>query len=416
MKRAIGLTAGLADSGFAAIANLGAGVFAIHTLSTDNLALYSLFFAGWVTSQLLPAQLSYLPARLAINSSVEIVGPRVQSDLRQGLVPILAAPALVTLAGLPLISSTTPRHYIAVAASVAILTLVAPFQDHIRRCLHTVNKHPAAAICSGVTFAAVAATLTVSFLVSSRSGGADLSPAVTFLALAVGNFVGACFGLICLSRVPKGSYLFPPFRTRLSYLGPELTGQASGYAVNVIAAAMLGTSGLASLETARIMSSPVAVVVTGISAYLIPETVRLYVRYEFARFRRMLMAMTGAIVSVGALYCAILLVGGRYISVALGDRADNLLGASRAVVGTVDSAAPGSAMILFTANKSGTWNAIAVASSVVTLVLVVPSILWVGTFGVILAQFAGALFKSTAGLTASIRSTDQATGLEAIQT
>jgi O-antigen/teichoic acid export membrane protein len=183
-----------------------------------------------------------------------------------------------------------------------------------------------------------------------------------------------------------------------------MISQASGYFVNVLTNGLLGTSALAVLETARIMASPMLVVITGVATYFIPTTIRLFARGEIGRFRRRLIGMSAVVATIGVLYATAVVLLGHAISQALGKHADPMLGASRSIASTLDSSAAGSGTILYTARRPVLWNIVSATGSLLSLALLVPAVAITGTFGVPLAQGIGSAVKSGVGLSFAFRS------------
>jgi hypothetical protein len=402
LRRAIGVLSGVLDTGLAASANFAVGLFAVSILTAHELALYSLFFAGWIVAQLLPAQTAYLPARLAVNVLPEVCAPRARLDVRRGWLPVCAAPLLVSAAGLPVASHTDVRDYIYAAVAVAALTAVAPLQDHLRASLHIVQMHTSAALTSAATLAAALLGLLLVALTGIGTGE-NAAVWVPFGVLVVANAAGILVGLACLSRAPRGQYELPAGGARLGYLGPPLITHSNLYLASVITAAVLGASTLATLEAARVMASPVVVVASGLATYISPTTIRHFVRSQFGRFRRRLVGMAALVVGVGAIYSALLLIFQGPAEHVFGRHADARLGALRAIVTSVDTSSTNAGSVLFVAGRPLAWNVVAAAGSLVALVALVPCLLVVGVFGAPLAQACGSALKSSMGLALAAR-------------
>jgi O-antigen/teichoic acid export membrane protein len=331
LRKISGAFGGIGDAGFAALANLGMGIIAVRYFDTNQLALYSLFFSGWIVAQLFALQVVFLPARLAVNKLTFIGAPNVFLDIRRGLWIVLCGGAIAFVSGLPLYSSVGHGEYIAMATAAASLTIVAPFHSHVRSSLHLVGRHGTAALCSLANLVIGAAVLvTVPPLIGYTPSF------LPFAALAFSNLGSAIVGICLLKRVETATYDIVKFTTRVSYVGADLLIQVGGYVVSLIVAHSIGTGGLAQLEAARILTSPIAVIAAGLGSYFVPIAIRSYIHNHNQRLRRVLIALTGTILAGGVLYIIVLILFGRPIAALLGTHADSALGSARAGATTLD--------------------------------------------------------------------------------
>jgi O-antigen/teichoic acid export membrane protein len=395
LRRIIGPLAGLTDAGFAALANLMMGVFAVRELGTTEVALFSLLFAGWVTSQLLPAQVSFVAARLAVNTMSTVVAPNLLLDLRRAAIPLLTASLFAAASGLPQLHAVGFEVYIWAALGCAALTLVAPIQAHVRAGLHLVGNHGAAATISGITFivslVAFIAALSLDF---GKSAG------YAFTTVAAANAISVLVGAVILRRTPTAQYTVPRLGTRITYLGADLIIQASNYFVNVAVSVVLGSAALATLEAARVLTSPIAVVAIGLSAFFVPSIIRRLAA-DPTSHRSTMAKLSGMIVLIGAVYSGLMLVLGDRLGLVLGTHADPTLSAARSGASTLEAAGSGVASVLFATGRSLTWVGLSAISSIVTLGLLFASMPLAGVFGVPIAQAAGSLVRVVFGYRAA---------------
>ncbi|MDQ1203320.1 O-antigen/teichoic acid export membrane protein [Rhodococcus sp. SORGH_AS303] len=354
-------------------------------------------FSGWVTMQLLPAQVAYLPSRLSCNMKQNRVVPRFWRDLYKGSPTTVVACVGVACAGLPLFDSVDTDEYLFGALAVVALTVTSPFQDHVRRALHISELHVTASIVSVTTLIVSAVTIGATSL--QYSDGYLFLP---FAALALGNIAGVIVGVALTRHQTINAYSPARLRTRIAYLGPDFLAQSAGYLVSVLASQILGVSALAALETARVAASPVIVVVTGLATSLVPTAVRSFSRND-PIYKRQLLSISAAAVSLGAVYSLIVYFSGSRLEYLFGRSFDVHLGSSRSFVATVDSAAMGASTVLFTAGQTTRWTLVALIGSLVTLAMVVPCALLFGAYGVVLAQGLGAGVKSITGITFALR-------------
>lgn len=388
------IAAGMADSGFAAAANFAVGIIAVRMLGVHELAAYSLFFSGWITTQILPAQIAYMPSRIDQNKNPAGILPSFRHDGRRALRISLLAAVLASLAALPLAGSLTAFQYVGGALAVATLTVVSPFQDHLRRALHVAGRHATATATSAATF------LTTSTLVTAATLTTDVEIWMLFAALATGNGLGAAIGVLLSRGTPRRVSKRMHFRRRVAFVGSDFALQASGYLISVITAGIVGAHGLAALEVARIVSSPIVVLITGLASVLVPRLLRSFSGIDRAAYRRHLLAVPTSVLTVGAIYLGTVALSSPLLAVALGPNFETSVAVARSAVATTDSLAMGAAMVLFTAGPRATasWNKLSLAVAVLAVALALPLAHVAGVLGVLLAQGVSATLRSVTAI------------------
>ena len=121
MKRILQLTAGLGDSGFAALGTFLAGVLAVRELDVQLLAVYAVLASATIFAMPLSRQLVYLPSQVASNLRTHVVMPVLRHEIRRAL-PLHAAGIAIVLA---VAATLLPGHDVRGVLAVA-LTGAAP--------------------------------------------------------------------------------------------------------------------------------------------------------------------------------------------------------------------------------------------------------------------------------------------------
>lgn len=390
--------AGLLDSGFAALANFLMGIVSVRILDSDLLALYALFYYGWIIAQLIPAQVVYFPSRLTVNLGTEVVAPRVLRDAWRGKWFLVLSCAITLLSGLPLASVASSAEYLGMAGTAAALTLTSAFNAHIRASLHLVEAHTQASIVSAVTFG-TAAVGTVIGVHAALADGA-LIAVIPFGITVLANVVGVIVGVRKLRAFRAGDYTLAPLRVRLSYLGPELVSQTGGYVTNLLVAASLGTVALSQLQAAQVLVGPITVVAGAVASVYSPSAIRALAARQARDLRRISGFQFITCAVFGALYSVALLLFGPLIVRFLGSNASPHLSAARAISQTLGSGVDMFGPISFAASRQRVWILASLVSTAVSLLglsaLVTMSS--IGTYAVPVAQSAGTVARAIVGL------------------
>jgi O-antigen/teichoic acid export membrane protein len=394
VRRVTQITSAFADSGFAALTNFGAGLFAVTQLSTTALALYSLLFAGWVTSQVLPAQMVYFPARLELNLSGQRAVPRVSYAPLRRRWPVFVAPIVAVASGIPLFTQFDQGTLLLTCLSVALLAVLAPLNAHLRATLHVLSLHSAAAASS---FAG--ATVSVSVLAFAAALGQRTfaeSPWVPLLVLAVANGLGLVACVWHLRRLPKVDGAVPGLRSQLQLVGPELASQVSNYVLSLLTLALLGVAAVASLEAARVVVSPIFVLLTGFASFYLPKALAS-LRSKPRQFLNRMSIMSATSLALGAAYAVLLLLLPQATHLIFGSRVDVGLASARAGVAALEAAAGGISGGVFALGRGLAWNGISVATAVTAPLVLAVTAGTLGVYSVPLAQAVSAIVKGIGG-------------------
>jgi O-antigen/teichoic acid export membrane protein len=239
-------------------------------LSNTMFGAYGLFYPAFIALAVIPQSAVYTPSELAsLGVARRLRAWILPRSLRLGVVPgVLAALCVPAVLLVPSAhASVASRAGFAVTA--ALVVLVSPAQDHVRRMLHQSGRSWAAAATSLIQVLAVATALGAGL-------GLHVPGAwVPFGALAVANILSGAFGV---TRARPGHT--PPVALHLG----DLLRSSGGW---MVAASVLSTSGsfinmalltglvnataVAHGEAARILAQPVTVLAVGLLAVLNPE-------------------------------------------------------------------------------------------------------------------------------------------------
>lgn len=392
-NRWLSSSGGIVDAGLSALATFLVGLQSVRTLNSEQLALFSLLFSGTLIAMLLPQQLVYLAARIQVLAlDGRYISP-IMKDLVRGVPVSACAVIVVLLAASPLLIEGKPLGGVDLGLTVgaALFVVLSPFQDHLRASLHMIGRHWAAAALSLVVLMIVLGAL-------SLAARLDLEGIGLFGSLALGNAVSILFGVVMLRRTPRSGVLqLPQFRVRVRYLGSDLTTQLSWYLASLIVILILGSAALAELEAARIVAAPVFVLVSGLSAAIVPSLVRAVIQRSeslVSRTRRLLAAVLGT----GFAYSLATLILTPLIGLITGREIMSGLALGRAVASTIEGTGNSLSSALYARNQSGNWilaNACGAGLSLVLLAILLP-VLNVMAFPLAIAV--GMLFRLLVGL------------------
>jgi hypothetical protein len=262
------LSPGLADATLAALAGFATSLYAVRNLAGPDLGAYSLYLSAYVVAGLFAQHLLFLPAQIAAVKAprlarFSILGP----TLRHGtIVAALVAP-FAAAAGL-ILGGVSTSTLVALGAGAAMLTVVAPLQDHVRSTLHLAGEHTAAASVSGAQLAFTLAALGLLLL-------ADVPDAwVPFTSLALGTGASGVVGRKLARDAQVGSFEVPPVRglmgTGAALLPAALVQEAAIFVSAATLASLASAAALGSAEAARLVSRPVQAFSLGVSRVLAP--------------------------------------------------------------------------------------------------------------------------------------------------
>ena len=322
MKTPSKVLAGLFDAGAAAASTFLAGLIAIRGLEGNVLALYVLLFSATLVAMSLPRQLVFVPSELKANMQPTVVAPAVSRDAFRAL-PIDALTALlVAVSGASLFGRVSLSSYLALALTAAAFAVISPLQDHLRSALHLVGRHWSAATCSLVVLAVVAA-VAIDALLAPPTSGTELLP---FGSLFVGKAISLGVGAFLLRGAGRYTTYRPdPFRIRVRFLFAEVAVQAAWFGCNQAVLFSVSAGALGDLEAARVVASPLNIVIVGLLTFLNPSLLRALSagRTNAAGLRTRLIRIFAVVIAAGAVYFLAIVVSVDLITVVF-DRSTDL--------------------------------------------------------------------------------------------
>lgn len=351
MNRSRKLVAGLGDAAVAALGTFLAGIVAVRELPTVSLAVYAVVFSASVLAMLLPRQLHYIPAQIAANLLDRVASPLVARDVRRAAGVNALMAVVIVLIALSLVSRAPVWVCLSLGVTAAAYALVSPVQDHIRAALHLVDRHMSAAVLSIVTTAVVAVS----------SGIALLNPHtwwlvfIPFGGLTLGNAVAVLVGLRLLASADMHrEYEQAPLADRLRFLFSEVALQAAWFGCNYSILFLLGPLALAHLETARVVASPVMIVVTALLTFMGPAMLRkLQPTPENPHGpRRDLLTIFGMLAAITVVYLAALALFGPLVATVLNKPFDLALWTARLGSTLIEGSAGIAAFLVFAMGRT----------------------------------------------------------------
>lgn len=405
MRPVVNTVWGVLDSGFSALSTFSMGALAVRFLDTSTLALYSAFFFGWVIGQILPAQTAYMPSRLEANTARQLLAPRLVADVVRNPLPVLVAPVVAALSGLPLAAGVPSAQYGSAALAVAVLAVTSPHQNHARSSLHLLGLHAQAAVVSFITLAVQVALY---LAVAAPFSHSPVALAILLGGLAIANLAGSAWAVVRLRHYPAAPAPSTRLLDRIGYLGGDLIEQVSGYVIVLVTAALLGKEAVAVLESARVLSSPVYVVSVGLLAIFGPGILRALGAADIPLLARRVRNQVFLAFTIGAIYVMLYLVVAPLVQQLLHSRADVALVAARAGVAALNMASYAVASVFFVTRRTREWNGINVAVNVVTLAVLPPALLLLGVYGMPVAAAAGSLVRLATAPRRAVRLAEQA--------
>jgi hypothetical protein len=351
MRRSRKLVAGLLDAAVAALGTFLAGIVAVRELPTVSLAVYAVVFSASVLAMLLPRQLHYIPSQIAANLIDRVSSPMIGRDARRATGVNALTAAVVVVVALTLVSRAPIWVCLSLGITAGMFSIVSPIQDHIRAGLHLVDRHMSAAVLSIVTTAVVAVS----------SGVALFHPHqwwlvfVPFGGLFTGNLVSIFVGLRLLQGADVHTEYVPAaLKDRFRFLFSEVALQAAWFACNYAVLFLLGAVALARLETARVVASPVMIVVTALLTFMGPAMLRkLKATPENPHGpRRDLLAIFGMLAGISLVYLAALALFGPVVATVLNKPFDLPLWAARLGSTLIEGSAGIAAFLVFAMGRT----------------------------------------------------------------
>jgi O-antigen/teichoic acid export membrane protein len=267
-----GVLAGLCDTGLSSLATFVAGLFAARILDPGELGSYALVFSAFVVASMVPAQAVFVPAEVA---ALDVPRRERLASIRRSI--RLGAPvALLAAVGMIAWILVAPRNaslsvLTAFTVTAAATTFVSPIQDHMRRMLHLAD---ASWYAAGVSLIHLAVVVGAVGLWSAAGIPAEWVP---FGALAAANLLSLSAGALMAMRnggaaSPVRYALTDLLRAGRWLLAIGLLPTGAGFAAAVVISHLAGVDTLGHAEAARIMTQPLFVLSTGLSAFLGPRS------------------------------------------------------------------------------------------------------------------------------------------------
>ena len=383
------LLSGLGDAGFASLGTFLAGIVAVRELPAPSLALYVVLSSATIFSMPLPRQLAYFPSQIGANMQSSMVAPVLRRSLQHALRPSLLASAIVLISGASLIRTVAPLPLIALTLTAALFGVVSPLQDFVRGSLHVVGRHSQAAACS-IVLAVVIGVVTVLTLVLPVPP--DVLALLPFGSLLLGNLASLAVGVVLLRGAPRhDGYDRAALTERSRYLVIELVVQGCWFACNYGILLILGAQALAHLETARLSASPVLILATGVSTFMLAALLRqISAQTHDGAKARTLLIRAFTIVLVGAgLWAVALTVALPLITRVLNRPVDLVLALTRIAAYTFESCSSLMSAVLIAVGASRAAVRTSVAAGAIGLVGTVGLAPVIGPIALPLAQGVG---------------------------
>lgn len=297
------MVAGLLDASLASLATFVAGVYAVRVLDPQSLGAYALCYQAVFLAAILPANLIFAPAEVAV-----VAHPRERRVERLGRslqvgAPVALAGGVLSLAWLLVAPSEITRAtLLPLAITGAAMVLLSPIQDHVRRILHSGGQSRRACVVSAVQLAGVIAAILVIHYAHAPA------PWVPFGALAIANLFSLLVGLTApraLHRGEEGIAAGELLKAgKWIFLG-GLMSPASGFAAAALVSALAGAEALGYAEGARVIAQPVWVLAVGLSSVLGPRSMEAARARDRAQARSVSRTFTLAVVATGILCMAV---------------------------------------------------------------------------------------------------------------
>jgi hypothetical protein len=397
MNRSRKLIAGLVDAAVAALGTFLAGIVAVRELPTVSLAVYAVVFSASVLAMLLPRQLHYIPAQIAANLLDRVASPLVTRDVRKASLVNAMTAVIVVLVAVSLVSQAPLWVCLGLGVTAAAYALISPVQDHIRAALHLVDRHMSAAVCSIVTTVVVGATSAVALL-NPHTWWLVFIP---FGGLTLGNVISVIVGLRLLAGAElHHEYAQAPLADRFRFLFSEVALQAAWFGCNYSILFLLGPLALAHLETARVVASPVMIVVTALLTFMGPAMLRkLQATPENPHGpRRDLLTIFGMLAGISLVYLAALALFGPLVATVLNKPFDLALWAARLGSTLVEGSAGIAAFLVFAMGRTKIALTNSFVAGGIGLGATVGLSFVIGPFAIPLGQGLGMVYRLSSSL------------------
>jgi hypothetical protein len=264
------ISGGVMDTGFAALANFAAAIYAVRTLDAELLGLYAFWLAAYRVAAVIPTQLVFVPAEVEslTRHGDERLGLLVQS------IRLSVLPTLVTTLAIALVASfldpVLGQSSIPLVATTVLASFVTPAQEHFRRSCHLAGHPYWAALVSATSFVTVLAVILAAEL-------GNVPPIwVPIGSLAAAYATSAIVGWLKARHTVTSSLSQLSIRALLrsgrALLIAGLAPLVAGFAMASLMIRLAGPAVLGYAEAARVVSRPVFVVGLGFGTALRPRS------------------------------------------------------------------------------------------------------------------------------------------------
>lgn len=294
------LLIGIVDAGSASVATFVMGMYAAVVLDEVALGVYAIFVTSWLFGQTVVTQTVYVPGEVASLPHPRRARSSITTDLA-GLGAWFSALVALAATGLALlvVAGQTDRSVVmSLAVGSALVVVVSPWQDHLRRTFHLVGRSWGAAVMSGVQLVTMAVAILVLHL--SPVGRAW----VPFLGLAIANTVSSTVGFV-VHRIVRDETVAVDVRlATLWRTGRWLAVQgslkpATGFVVGAIVILLSDAAQMGYAESARIIAQPILVVATGMITVSNPRLMEAAHERDARRGRTLTRMFTAFLVPTG---------------------------------------------------------------------------------------------------------------------
>ena len=305
---ASGLLAGLLDTGLSSLATFAVGMFAASSFAAAELGTYALVFSAFLVAAMVPTQAVFVPCEVA---ALQLPRPArlallARSSVSGAGVALVAAGGMLAWMLMTLLSATTPS-VLPLILTAALAAFISPIQDHQRRMLHLADASWLAAVVSAVHLGTVGLLL----FAAGRLGLNE--PWVPFAALATANLISLTAGVAGAPR--RGTdYSADAVNLRLSellhrgrwLLAVGLLPTTFGFVAAVLIVELSGAEALGHAEAARVLTQPLLVLSTGLSAFMGPRSMEAGRTGDLNRARRVSTPFVALVLLTGIPYLLML--------------------------------------------------------------------------------------------------------------
>jgi len=300
------LPAGIIDAAFASLATFAIGLAAVNLLDNTGRGVYAIYFTTFMLATVLPRYLIFTPAEVDAVSFPEAdrIG-LISRTIKLGAGPAAVGATAVGLAALVAAPVADTRTIVAFTVTTAATSLLSPIQDHVRKMLHIAARSWLAAVVSIVQFATAGVALFVMWTAGTPH------PWVPFGALAVANLVSLASGWVLTLRAHRqiagaGRINLRDLLSRGRWLVAQAAvPSATGFVAAALITHLAGADALGFAESARVVSQPILVFATGLTAVLAPRTMEAAMKRDLSSARRASAVYLRAVSIAGIAYLLI---------------------------------------------------------------------------------------------------------------